>query len=92
MPMTRMVNCIKLGRELPGLKHPPMKGELGKRIFEQVSEEAWKQWLKHSTMLINEYRLNPSDPEAQKTLRAELEKFFFGGGSAPPPDYKPQQH
>jgi Fe-S cluster biosynthesis and repair protein YggX len=90
--MSRTVKCIKLGKDLPGLKFPPFKGELGQRIYEQVSEEAWKLWLKQSTMLINEYRLNPSEPEAQKVLRAEVEKFFFGPGSTPPPDYVPPKH
>ncbi len=86
--MTRMVKCVKLGQELPGLTFVPMKGELGRRIYESVSEQAWKMWLRHSTMIINEYRLNPADPEAQKILKQQMEQFFFGGGVAPPPDYK----
>lgn len=90
--MTRMVKCAKLGQELPGLGFLPMKGELGRRIYESISEEAWKMWLRHSTMVINEYRLNPADPEAQKVLRDEMEKFFFGEGAAPPPDYVPPEH
>jgi Fe-S cluster biosynthesis and repair protein YggX len=90
--MTRMVQCKKLGKELPGLKYPPLKGELGRRIFDEISEDAWKLWLKQSTMLINEYRLNPAEPEAQKTLRGEMEKFFFGDGSAPPPDFVAPKH
>ncbi len=87
--MTRMVMCKKLGRELPGLSFVPMKGELGRRIYEEVSEEAWKLWLRHSTMLINEHRLSPADPEAQKVLRRELESFLFGDGAEPPPGYVP---
>lgn len=90
--MTRMVKCAKLGQELPGLGFLPMKGELGRRIYESISEEAWKMWLRHSTMVINEYRLNPADPEAQKVLRDEMEKFFFGEGAAPPPEYVPPEH
>jgi Fe-S cluster biosynthesis and repair protein YggX len=87
--MSRMVMCQKLGRELPGLTFPPMKGELGQRIFDHISDEAWKLWLKHSTMVINEYRLNPSEPEAQKVLREQLEKFLFSGGAQAPEGYVP---
>lgn len=87
--MTRMVQCKKLGKELPGLNYPPLRSELGQRIFNEISEEAWKLWLRHSTMIINEYRLNPADPEAQKILRKQMESFFFGEGSAPPPEYVP---
>lgn len=89
--MTRIVKCAKLGQELPGLTFMPIKGELGRRIYENISEQAWKAWLRHSTMIINEYRLNPADAEAQKVLREQMEQFFFGGADlAPPPDYKPQ--
>lgn len=84
-----MVKCVKLGKELPGMKHPPLKGELGKRIYENVSEEGWKLWLQHSTMVINEYRLNPAEPEAQKILKEQLEQFFFGEGAQLPEDYVP---
>ena len=91
--MVRMVHCVKLGQELPGLKYPPFKDELGRRIFESISEEAWKMWLKQSTMVINEYRLNPTDPAGQKILREQVEKFLFGGGDGPPPDWAPpNQH
>lgn len=88
--MTRMVNCVRLGREAPGLPRPPHPGELGKRIYENVSQEAWRQWLRHQTMLINEYRLSPIEPQARKFLEGEMEKFFFGEGSAPPPDFQAQ--
>jgi Fe-S cluster biosynthesis and repair protein YggX len=87
--MTRMVHCVKLGRELPGLPYPPIKGKLGERIYQTVSEPAWDMWLKHSTMFINEYRINPTEKEARQALREELEKFFFGEGAEPPPDYAP---
>lgn len=87
--MTRMVQCIKLGREAEGLDFPPYPGELGKRIFESVSKQAWQSWLSHQTMLINEYRLTPIDPKARKFLEQEMAKFFFGGEVAPPPDYVP---
>ena len=70
---------------------PPYPGELGKRIFENVSKEAWQLWLKHQTMLINENRITPMDPKARKFLEGEMEKFFFGEGSAPPEGYVPEK-
>ena len=79
--MARMVNCVKLGREAEGLDLPPYPGELGKRIFENVSKEAWQLWLRQQTMLINENRISLADPKARKFLEQEMEKFFFGGGS-----------
>ncbi len=78
--MTRMVNCVKLGKEAPGLERQTYPGDLGKRIFENVSQEAWGQWMQQQTMLINEYRLSPIDPNHRKMLEGEMEKFFFGGG------------
>lgn len=87
--MSRMVFCVKLGQEAPGLDFPPMKGELGQRIYNEISAEAWKGWLRHSTMVINELRLNPSEPEGQKVLREQLEQYLFGDGIAPPPGYVP---
>lgn len=88
--MARTVHCAKLGKELPGLNYPPMKGALGLRIYHEISAEAWKLWVRHSTMVINEYRLNPSEPEAQSILRQQLEQFLFGEGAAPPPDFVPE--
>jgi Fe-S cluster biosynthesis and repair protein YggX len=82
--MTRMVQCVKLGQEAEGLASPPYPGELGQRIFEAVSKEAWQQWLRHQTILINEHRISPIDPEARKFLEGEMEKFFFGGGAEMP--------
>ena len=87
--MTRTVHCIKLDKEAEGLALPPYPGELGKRIFENVSKEAWQMWLKHQTMLINEYRLALVDVKARQFLQLEMEKFFFGGGSAAPEGYVP---
>lgn len=78
---------MKLGREAEGLARPPYPGELGQRIFENVSKEAWQQWLGHQTMLINEYRLVPFEPKARKFLVGEMEKYFFGGGSARPGEF-----
>ena len=82
--MARTVHCVKLGREAEGLDRPPYPGELGQRIFENVSKEAWQKWLGHQTMLINEYRLVPFEPKARKFLVGEMEKYFFGGGSSAP--------
>jgi Fe-S cluster biosynthesis and repair protein YggX len=76
-----MVHCVKLGKEAEGLDTAPYPGELGQRIFAQVSKEAWQLWLRHQTILINENRLSPIDPKARKFLEEEMEKFFFGGGS-----------
>ena len=85
--MARMVNCIKLGREAEGLDFPPYPGELGKRLYESVSKEAWAQWQRHQTMLINENRLNPLDAKTRAFLAAEMEKYFFGEGSEKPAGY-----
>jgi Fe-S cluster biosynthesis and repair protein YggX len=86
--MARTVNCIKLGHEAEGLEKPPMKGELGQRVFEQVSAQAWRQWLEHSKMLINEYRLDLTSESGQRLWMTECEKYFFGEGSATPPEFK----
>ncbi|MCB1874555.1 MAG: oxidative damage protection protein [Chromatiales bacterium] len=77
--MGRMVDCVKLGRQAEGLDFAPYPGELGQRIFEQVSKEAWQMWMRHQTMLINEKRLNARDPEARRYLAEQMEAFFFGG-------------
>ncbi len=89
--MTRMVNCVKLGREAEGLDRSPYPGTLGQRLFDQVSRQAWQDWLRHQTMLINENRLSPIDPKSRKFLEEQMEKFFFGEGAALPPDYRPPQ-
>ncbi|HLE94714.1 MAG TPA: oxidative damage protection protein [Sulfuricaulis sp.] len=87
--MARKVQCVKLGREADGLDYPTYPGELGKRVWENVSKEAWQMWLGHQTMLMNENRLNPLDPKARKFLEAEMEKYFFGEGSQLPSGYVP---
>lgn len=87
--MARMVNCIKLGREAEGLDFPPMPGELGKKLWENVSKEAWAQWLKQQTMLINENRLSLADPRARKYLQEQVEKHFFGDGADQAQGYVP---
>ena len=89
--MSRMVNCILLGEEAEGLDYSVYPGELGQRIYENVSKQAWQKWLGHQTMLINEYRLSPIEPDARKFLEAEMEKFFFSGGSAAPQEYTPPE-
>ena len=88
--MPRTVFCVKLGKELEGLDEPPQPGELGERIFENVSKEAWKMWMQHQLMLINEYRLNLIDPKANQFLDEQMEQFFFGAGAELPPDFVPQ--
>ncbi len=85
--MSRIVQCVKLKKEGEGLKVPPYPGELGKRIYKNVSQEAWQEWLQHQTMLINEYRLTPIEPKARKFLEEEMEKFFFGSGSKLPDEF-----
>jgi Fe-S cluster biosynthesis and repair protein YggX len=87
--MTRTVTCILLGKEAPGLGRPPYPGDLGQRIYEQVSQEAWQQWLDHQTMLINEYRLVPIEPKDRAFLETEMEKFFFQGGAERPAEFVP---
>ncbi len=87
--MARTVYCIKLGREAEGLDFPPYPGELGKRIFENVSKEAWAQWLKHQTMLVNENRLNLADARARKYLATQMESYFFGAGADQAAGYVP---
>lgn len=90
--MARTVHCARLGEELEGLEKPPYPGELGQRIYENVSKQAWQEWLGHQTMLINEYRLTPVDPKARKFLEGEMEKFLLEGSAAvPPPDYRPPE-
>ncbi len=88
--MTRMVQCAKLNKEAEGLERQPYPGELGKRILENVSKEAWQLWLKQQTMLINEYRLNPMDPKSRVYLEEQMERFFFEGGGDTPEEYRPQ--
>jgi len=89
--VSRKVQCQLLGEELDGLSFQPYPGELGKRIYEQISQQAWQKWLALQTMLINENRLSPLNPEHRKYLEGEMEKFFFGEGSAAPEGYVPPE-
>ncbi len=89
--MARTVRCIRLGREAEGLEKPPFKGEFGQRIFENVSKDAWRIWLEHSKMLINEFRLDLTSERGQEIWMQECERFFFGEGSEVPPDFVPEK-
>jgi Fe-S cluster biosynthesis and repair protein YggX len=84
-----MVKCVKFGKMLPGLDEPPWGGELGQRIFENVSQQAWDLWTEHLKMLMNEYRLNLGTREAQEIVAQQMEQFFFGQGAQLPPNYVP---
>ena len=86
-----MVKCAKLGKELPGIPYKPFSNELGQRIYENVSKEAWKMWLEQMKMIMNEYRLNLGTQEAQEFLLKQMEDYFFGQGAALPPGYVPPQ-
>jgi Fe-S cluster biosynthesis and repair protein YggX len=95
--MPRMVKCAKLGRELPGVIYRPFDNELGKRIYENVSQDAWRMWIEQSKMMVNEYRIDLTSPQGQRMLLEKAEEFFFGGGTEerPPefvaPDAKPAE-
>ena len=89
----RKVHCVKLNVELPGLKEPPFDNPLGQRIYESVSQDAWKAWVERMKMIMNEYRLNLANKDAQEFLMKQMEEYFFGeGGGALPPDYVPPAH
>jgi Fe-S cluster biosynthesis and repair protein YggX len=78
---SRTVHCIKLKQELPALDFPPYPGDMGRKLWEQVSKQAWADWMKHQTMLVNENRLNLADQRARQYLARQLENYFFGGGT-----------
>lgn len=88
--MGKMVNCVVLKKEAEGLDKAPYPGELGERIFENASKEAWQMWMKQQTMLMNENKLSPIDPKHRQFLLEEMEKFFFGEGSATVDGYTPE--
>jgi Fe-S cluster biosynthesis and repair protein YggX len=90
MAEQRMVNCVKIGKELPGLDRPPRNDELGQRIFENVSAQAWNLWLDQQTIIINHYGLNMADPQAHQFLSEQMEEFFFGEGARLPDDWIPE--
>ena len=87
--MTRYIECLKLKKKAEGLDRLPFSNELGQKIYDSISKEAWQLWVSHQTMIINENRLSSIDPKARQFLLAELEKFLFGEGSQKPEGYKP---
>jgi len=89
--MTRLVNCAKLGKELEGLERAPYPGELGQKIYDHISKEAWQLWLKQQTILINEYRLSVIDPKSRQFLEEQMQKFLFEGDEDKPESYVPPQ-
>ncbi len=90
-PGGRTVKCVKFQKEMPGLDEPPWPGELGRRIYDNVSAEAWTLWEERMKMILNEYRLMPWQKEAQELVARQMEEFFFGEGAPPPPEYVPPQ-
>jgi Fe-S cluster biosynthesis and repair protein YggX len=89
--MAQTVHCIKLNREAEGLEKPPFKGPFGERLFKNVSALAWRMWLEHSKMLINEYRLDLTSESGQRLWMTECENYFFGEGSSVPAEFVPEQ-
>jgi Fe-S cluster biosynthesis and repair protein YggX len=85
----RTVKCVKLGREMPGLDRIPWKDEIGKKVHDSVSKEAWKLWVEHSKMVMNEFRLNLLDPKAQQVMEEQLNNYFFGDGAKLPDSHIP---
>ena len=89
--MAHLVQCAHLGREAEGLDRPPFKGEFGQRIYDNISKEAWRRWLEHSKMLINEYRMDLTSENGQRIWMTECEKYFFGEGSSAPAEFVPEK-
>lgn len=89
--MSHMVHCVKLGKKAPGLKFPPFPNELGKRIYDNVSQEAWDGWLRYQTMIINENRLSLADPRARQYITQQMENYFFGDGADHISSYTPPE-
>ena len=89
--MSHLIHCMKLKKEAEGLATPPLPGEMGQRIYDNISKEAWQLWLNHQTMLINEYRLSMIDPKSRKFLMQEMENFLFGSGSEKPAGFVPPE-
>jgi Fe-S cluster biosynthesis and repair protein YggX len=87
--MAHMVKCVKMGREMEGLDEPPFDGELGQRIYNNVSKLAWEQWQEHMKMLLNEYRLQPWKKEHQEFIVQQMDAYFFGEGAEKPKDFVP---
>jgi Fe-S cluster biosynthesis and repair protein YggX len=85
--VSRIINCVKLQRELEGMPYKPFDNALGQRIYDEISFEAWKMWLEHSKMIVNEFRLDLTSPKAHETLLEQCEQYFFGEGAQLPPDF-----
>ncbi len=85
----RMVKCIKLGQELPGLKSQPTPSELGKRVFENVSQKAWDEFVEYFKMVINEYRLDLTSPMADQVFEQKMQEYFFSDDLNMPEGYVP---
>jgi Fe-S cluster biosynthesis and repair protein YggX len=87
--MPRMVNCVKLGQSLPGMVYKPFNNDLGQRIYDNVSQQAWMMWVEFSKKIVNEYRLDLTSASGQKLLLEQAEQYFFGPGVENPPDFVP---
>lgn len=87
--MPRLVKCVKLGQELPGMAYKPFNNELGKKIYENVSQQAWMMWIEYSKRIVNEYRLDLTSAAGQQLLFEQADQYFFGSGGKEPPDYVP---
>lgn len=87
--MKRTIYCRKLGKDAEGLSRPPWPGEIGQRIYEEISEQAWRDWLGQQTILINEYKLNPLDRKHKQYLKAQMESYLFGDGITLPDAWNP---
>lgn len=87
--MARIVHCVKLGKDAPGLDYAPLPGPLGQKVYENVSKEAWDEWIRLQTMMVNEYQLNLADPEARKHLLKQMQRHLFGDGIGAVPNYTP---
>jgi len=87
----RMVQCVKFDKSMEGLAKPPLRSELGQKIFDEVSKDAWAMWLEHSKMIVNEFRLDLMSEQGQRVWMTELENYFWGEGSKLPPDFVPNQ-
>jgi len=90
--MPRMVKCVKLGQELPGMSYKPFNNDLGQRIYDSVSQQAWMLWIEFSKKIVNEYRLDLTQKKAHDVLKEQCEAFLFGDGGIVPPDYVPEKH
>ena len=92
MAEPRMVHCAKLGKELPGVVYKPFDNELGQRIYDNISQQAWMSWVEFSKKIVNEYRLDLTQKKAHDVLKEQCEAFLFGDGGITPPDYVPEKH